>query len=202
MAFTALNAGAVANTTARKLSRLAYAYGPALRPSTFEYGVVDWDLEFVQRHISVIQELLSHPQADSGTDWFPAISPVVAHAFDSIRTILGNLDIQAADRNPGKESYTYQWILQDVRAISYGRCGSTLITSAFVRSLVDTFSRLTGEDDWKNTRSAEGWVHKCRHILILLEAKFPPTPTGLAPPEASPTSSPSEVSPSHLDEVS
>ena len=63
-----------------------------------------WDLDFVMRHIKVIEELLSHPQADSGPDWFPAISPVVAHAFDSIRTILGNLDMQAADRNLRRES--------------------------------------------------------------------------------------------------
>ena len=93
MLFAALNAHAVANVTARKLSRLAYGYGPTLRPSSFRYGVVDWDLEFVEQHIGVILKLLWHPQADSGPDWFPAISPVVAHAFDSIRTILGNLDM-------------------------------------------------------------------------------------------------------------
>ena len=87
------------------------AHDHTLRPSSFEYGVVDWDLDFVRRHISVIRKLLSHPQADSGPDWFPAISPVVAHAFDSIRTILGNLNMQAADRNLGMESSRYWWIL-------------------------------------------------------------------------------------------
>ena len=200
MPFAALSSRAVADATARKLR--VYGYGPALCPSSFEYGVVGWDLDFVRQHIHVIRELLEHPQAHSGPDWFPAISPVVAHAFDSIRTILGNLDMQAADRRLFWESLTYRMILEDVEDISNGRCGSTLITSAFVGCLVDTFSRLIGEDDWKNTRSYDGWVQDCRDILVRLQAKFPSTPTGLAPPDASPTSGPSEAGPSHRDQVS
>ena len=201
MSLAALNARAVANVTARKLSRLAYGYGPALRPSSFEYGVVYWDLEFVQQHISVIQQLLSHPQADSGPHWFPAISPAVAHAFDSIQTILGNLDMRAAGRGRWRESERYNDILENVEDISNRRCGSTLITSAFGGSLVDTFSRLIGEDDWKNTRSAEWWVQSCRDSLVRFEARFAPTQTVTTQPGA-PTSGPSEAGPSQLDEVS
>ena len=200
-AFAALTtARTVAAAIAHRLHGLAH--GPALRPSSFKYGVVFWDLEFVLQHVRATRELLSHPQADSGPDWFPAISPVVAHAFDSIRTILGNLDMQAADRNLYWESFRYCGILEDVEAISNGRCGSTVITSAFVGSLVNTFSRLIGEDDWKNTRSAEWWVQKCRDVLLRLEAKFPSMPTGLAPPDASPASGPSKAGPSHRDQVS
>ena len=110
--------------------------------------------------------------------------------------------MQAADRNLAGESGSYWGILWHVEVISNRRCGSTVITSAFVGSLVNTFSRLIGEDDSKNTRSEDEVVQDCRDILVRLEAKFPSTPTGLAPPDASPTSVPSEASPSHLNEVS
>ena len=170
MPFAALNVRAVADATARKLSRLAYAYGPALHPSSFEYGVVNWDLEFVWKHISVIRELLEHSQAESGPDWFQAISPVVAHAFDSIRTILGHLDMQAADRDLGlwREFSNYCGILEAVEAISSSHIGSSFITSDFVKLLEDTFLRLMG-----STRNPYSNVDKCICILMNMHHKLP-----------------------------
>ena len=195
MPFGALTTHTVAAAIAHRLHGLTH--DPALRSSFFAPDVVDRGLELVRQHMHVIRELVLHPQADSGPDWFPAIFPVVAHAFDSIRTILGNLDMQAAGRNLFWESLTYRTILEDVEEISNGRCGRTLITSAFVGSLADTFSRLIEEDDWKNTRTAEGLVQECRDFLVRLEARFPSTPTRLALPDASLTSGPS-----HRDQVS
>ena len=168
MSLAALNARAVADATARKLSWLAYGYGPALRPSSFEYGVVPWDLEFVLQHIHAIQQLLSHPQADSGPDWLPAISPVVAHAFDSIRTILENLDMKAADRNLREESCPYGFILYNVEEISKGRCGSSLITSELVKLFEDMFLRLVGSSHYPYPD-----VVKCISILMNMHHQLP-----------------------------
>ena len=168
VSLAALNARAVADATARKLSRLAYGYGPALRPLSFEYGIVHWDLIFVEQHISVIKELLSHPQADSGLDWLPAISPVIARAFDSIQTILGNLDMQDADRNLWRESANYRDILQVVEAISSNHIGSSFITSELVKLLEDTFLRLV-----ESSPSPYLNVDKCICILMNMHHKLP-----------------------------
>ena len=129
---------------------------------------MNWDLACVLQHISVIQHLLLHPQADSGPDWLPAISPVVAHAFDSIRTILGNLDMQAADRNLFLERLRYWRILEAVEAISSSHIGSSFITSDFVKLLEDTFLRLMG-----STRIPYSNVDQCICILMNMHHKLP-----------------------------
>ena len=162
---------------------------------------MDWDVSFVCRHISVIRGLLEHLRADSGTEWFPAISPVITHSLDSIQAILRNLDLQAAGRRLYPERFRYWRTLQHVEAISTNRCGGRFITPSFVACLTDTFSGLIGEEDWRNTGSHERFVQFCKHILIRLEAKIESRPTRPARSGTPQTSEASDVGSPHPDEV-
>ena len=139
--------------------------------------MVNWNLTFVHKHTSIIRQLLEHPQADSGYDWFFAISFIVKQAFNSIRSILGGLDMHASDRKPAKEFGNYRLILGNVEAISATPNGDSLVTLTLVRVLMDAFSQLIGEHDWRNTISGYDNVKDSKDILIRLEAKLLSTPT-------------------------
>ena len=197
-----LTARTVAVAAADRLNKLAH--DPALPggPSSFKEGAVCWNLTFVRQHTNVIRELINNPQADSGPDWFPAISPAVVQAFDSIQTILNNLDTRAAGRSISLESWRYWIILLYIEDILDSHCGSTLITSTFFGSLAATLSHLIGEDDWRNSHCDEGRVPVCKEILLRLESQLSSMPKGtLQPGLPVSMSAPSQATPQHEDQV-
>ena len=166
----------VAAAPARRLHDLAH--GLARRPPCCCFSVVEWDLDFVLQHIRIILVLIEHPQADSGPDWFPTISPIIAHAFDSVHMILENVTMQAANRNPPVEICVYAHILKRMENMSH----HPLITSPLVRTLLDTFVRLIVPDSPSDLHSGNQDLQECKAIIARLELKFPQTSTSSAQP--------------------
>ena len=164
----------VAAAAARRLHDLAHE--PARRPSSCHFGVVERDLSFVLQHIRIIVALIEHPQADSGPDWFPSISPIIVHAFDYVQIILGNVIMQATDRNPPVEINVYAGILKCMENMSH----HPLITSPLVGTLLDTFVRLIGPDSPSDMHSENQDLQECQAIITRLELKFPRTSTSSA----------------------